>query len=95
MSRRYELSDRNFYTEHTTELTLTIHDESSNSSANKRSASDAPVNSRSADLHIYVKSGEYFSTLATILDGISDHPELQQIVHDLIYLQQHYKIIER
>jgi hypothetical protein len=50
---------------------------------------------RKHDLQIYVKSGEYFTTLATTLDGISDHPELQQIVHDLMYLQQHYRIVKK
>ncbi len=53
------------------------------------------IEGRNHDLHIYVKSGEYFTTLATILDGISEHPELQQIVHDLLYLQQHYKIVKK
>lgn len=52
-------------------------------------------------LDIQVISGDYFVTLATTLDSLSqplaelnnpaaDH--LQDIVSDLLYLQQHYKI---
>lgn len=52
-------------------------------------------NSRHLDIDASVKSGEYFLTLATILDNISDHPELQQITRDLLYLQRYYKIIRR
>lgn len=65
------------------------------SNAEESDAMKRLIEGRSHDLQIYVKSGEYFSTLATILDGISEHPELQQIVHDLMYLQQHYKIVKR
>ncbi len=57
--------------------------------------SEDMTQSHQLELRVYIKSGEYFSTLATILDEISDHPELQQIVHDLIYLQQHYIITEK
>ncbi len=41
---------------------------------------------RHLDLDESVKSGEYFLTLATTLDHIPDHPGLQQITRDLIYL---------
>lgn len=53
------------------------------------------VHSHNTYLDVHIKSGEYFSTLATTLDGISDHPELQQIVRDLMYLQQYYRIVKK
>lgn len=56
---------------------------------------DNTQNYRRKELDVYIKSGEYFTTLATVLDGISDHPELQQIVHDLMYLQQNYEILKK
>ncbi len=56
---------------------------------------DGAPESSHFELEIAVRSDEYFATLATILDNISDHPELQKIVHNLIYLQQHYKIVKK
>lgn len=52
-----------------------------------------------AELRAIVASGEYFSTLASVLDQILDassdvcqHPELYKIISELLYMQQHYKI---
>jgi len=53
------------------------------------------------ELHAFVRSGDYFATLATTLDTISreltenGYAEtylLQKIIDDLEYLQQRYKI---
>lgn len=52
-------------------------------------------------LVMQVYSGDYFATLATKLDALlqelppdsSVRFELQQLVNDLIYLQDHYEII--
>lgn len=52
-----------------------------------------------AELRAMVASGEYFSSLASLLDQILDasgeacqHPELYKIISELLYMQQHYKI---
>ncbi len=42
-----------------------------------------------------VASGDYFDTLAHIIDGIHDsleHPELESVIEDLRYLQRNYTI---
>ena len=51
------------------------------------------------DIHAQVRSGDYFVTLATILDGFSRdidtyaiRVELENLVSDLIYLQENYTI---
>ncbi len=56
------------------------------------------------ELKVHVRSDEYFSMLANILDAVSDpgknnckrtHPELQKIINDLLFLQRHYRIIKK
>ena len=61
------------------------------------------VNDRHAfinrELEAQVRSGDYFISLATTLDGLSKHIEdyptrakIEDIVSDLIYLYDHYEI---
>lgn len=52
-----------------------------------------------AELKAMVASGEYFSTLASVLDqivdassGVCQHPELYKLISELLYMQQHYAI---
>ncbi len=52
-----------------------------------------------SDLHLQVRSGEYFATLATSLDKLIDehdnqtiHDSLDRFVKDLLYMQEHYRI---
>lgn len=56
------------------------------------------------ELLAQVASNDYFATLATSLDQISQNLEdcqhsdyivLEKLINDLLYLQQHYKIIKR
>ena len=56
---------------------------------------DGATSHRHMDIDASVRSGEYFLTLATILDHISDNPEMQQIIRDLMYLQKNYKIVKK
>ena len=51
---------------------------------------------------VQVRSGDYFVTLATVLDGLANQEgkyavraELEDIVSDLIYLQDEYVIIRK
>jgi hypothetical protein len=53
-------------------------------------------------VNVQVRSGDYFVTLATILDRLSNslddyavRSELEDIVSDLIYLQDTYDITEK
>jgi len=56
------------------------------------------------DLIVHVRSGDYFITLATLLDSISDEltvenraeaAVLQQLIQNLIYLDKTYKLIKK
>ena len=56
------------------------------------------------ELKVQIRSDEYFALLANMLDGIADasknscrrnHPEVQQLINDLLYLQRHYRIIKK
>jgi len=54
------------------------------------------------EVQVAVAAGEYFSTLATLLDHIAnestdkcEHPELHVLVNDLLYLQKYYTIVKR
>lgn len=56
------------------------------------------------ELLVHVRSGNYLVTLATLLDAISDTLTveneaegviLQQLVGNLIYLDDHYKLVEK
>ena len=59
-------------------------------------------NKQELDVHVY--SGDYFVTLATELDKISqeiqsdnpnEHLRLQQLIDDLLYMQHKYKIAKK
>ena len=56
------------------------------------------------ELKAHVRSGDYFSLLATKLDEVSQQlvdnkPEqtiaLQHLIDDLLYLQKHYNIVQK
>ncbi len=53
------------------------------------------------ELRAQIRSGDYFATLATILDGLSqtvraaDADALHQLVTSLLYLQREYKIVPK
>lgn len=55
------------------------------------------------ELAAHVRSGDYFSTLATNLDSLCDNlPQnsdaniwLERYVRDLLYLDSHYKIVPK
>lgn len=55
------------------------------------------------DLAAHVRSGDYFSTLASNLDALTDKLSagssdiilLEHYVRDLMYLDKHYKIVPR
>jgi hypothetical protein len=68
--------------------TLLLHDWNFNHNLSNRNAVD-----------VQVRSGDYFVTLATVLDGLAGdadayviRAELENIVSDLIYLQDNYNI---
>ncbi|MDB5186432.1 MAG: hypothetical protein JWL85_955 [Candidatus Saccharibacteria bacterium] len=50
---------------------------------------------------VHVSSGDYFITLATMLDGLdmqvstADDEALQRIIADLLYLHYNYKIVKK
>lgn len=95
MKRLYVAVNRSAYYPNTHQENETIYLLADGSNLDKIETSNERTESRKQELQAYVKSGEYFTTLATLLDGISEHPELQQIVNDLMYLQQHYQIIKK
>jgi len=59
------------------------------------------MNKKNKALQFHIEQGDYFGTLATILDlmrqGIMKESDkdriLQALVNDLVYLQNHFKII--
>jgi hypothetical protein len=68
----------------------------------QRLANDGET-SHHEELDIYVKSGDYFAQLATVIDALQDTQitntqlsrALNGIVLDLLYLQAHYEIKRR
>ena len=44
------------------------------------------------EIEAAVRSGDYFETLATLLDALEGCPELQSVAHELRYLQKNYRI---
>jgi len=65
---------------------------------------DVDRRTRRATLDVHVRSGDYFVTLATVLDLMSqelpgyvkiNQETLQTLVDDLLYLQQNYVIAKK
>ena len=75
--------------------TVTNHNQVTNTAVGFVRDSARKPNPRHLELDASVKSGEYFLTLATLLDHVCTSPEAQQLIRDLIYLQRHYKIVRR
>ena len=76
----------------------------SHASASAKYIEDADEQFNTQDLKAHVKSGDYFSLLATKLDEISQAindcgPEqtivLQQLIDNLLYLQKYYHIVPK
>lgn len=56
------------------------------------------------ELDAYVRSGDYFITLATMLEAVLDQaehdssavkPMIDKLIQDLEYLQKHYIVVKR
>ena len=56
------------------------------------------------DVHVLIRSGQYFATIATKLDkilkdiretSVSAKTELQKLVEELLFLQEHYRITKK
>lgn len=89
MSSTYALSIFDIFLNHGLAKILTLRDSS---------------DTRSMDLDVQIASGDYFITLATTLDELSQtlehkdpsgHVVLEKAINDLTYLQQHYKIAKK
>lgn len=89
-SMTYALSPRNLLLTHRYESVLMVADHAS---------------IQTDKLRAKVKSGDYFVTLATVLDLFCQQididsrnvqpSDLEQSINELIYLQEHYKIVPK
>lgn len=80
----YTITNDNIYMQHATRSPIWLVQDSDTD------------DSQYMEIDAAVASQDYFETLATTLDGLeSEHPELHQIILDLLYLQRYYKIIKK